>query len=39
MLVSTPNIDVNYDFYSLYIEQNATAHWRNANENKLVALN
>jgi len=39
LLVTTPNIKVNYDFYALYIEQNATANWRRENENKLLALN
>jgi len=39
LLSSTPNIDVNYDFYSLYINENASDHWRQANEVKLLALN
>ena len=39
LLCSTPNIDVNYDFYSLYIDDNASAHWRESNKVKLLALN
>jgi len=39
LLRSTPNIDVNYDFYALYIDDNASSHWRKANEVKLLALN
>ncbi|NQZ21057.1 MAG: winged helix-turn-helix domain-containing protein [Colwellia sp.] len=39
LLRSTPNIEVNYDFYSLYIDENASAYWREANEVKLLALN
>jgi len=39
LLRSTPNIDVNYDFYALYIDDNASPHWRKANEVKLLALN
>jgi tetratricopeptide (TPR) repeat protein len=31
--------DVNSDFYSQYISDNATEYWRNANENKLLVLN
>jgi DNA-binding winged helix-turn-helix (wHTH) protein len=39
LLCSTPNMDVNYDFYSLYIDENASEHWRQANKVKLLALN
>jgi len=39
LLCSTSNIDVNYDFYSLYIDENASENWRRANEMKLLALN
>jgi len=39
LLCSTPNINVNYDFYSLYIDENASMHWRQANETKLLAFN
>ncbi len=39
LLCSTPNIDVNYDFYSLYIDENASEHWRQSNRVKLLALN
>jgi len=39
LLCSTPNIDVNYDFYSLYIDENASAHWRQSNKMKLLAIN
>ncbi len=38
LLCSTPNIDINYDFYSLYIEENASPHWLETNEVKLLAL-
>jgi DNA-binding winged helix-turn-helix (wHTH) protein len=39
LLCSTPNMNVNYDFYSLYIDENASVYWREANEVKLLALN
>ncbi|MFT5294498.1 MAG: DNA-binding winged helix-turn-helix (wHTH) protein [Colwellia sp.] len=39
LLCSTKNMDVNYDFYSLYIDENATVYWRKANEVKLLARN
>ncbi|KGJ89432.1 winged helix-turn-helix domain-containing protein [Thalassotalea sp. ND16A] len=39
LLCSTANIDVNYDFYSLYIDENASLSWRRDNEMKLLALN
>ncbi|OUS24822.1 transcriptional regulator [Thalassotalea sp. 42_200_T64] len=39
LLCSTANIDVNYDFYSLYIDENASLNWRRDNEIKLLALN
>jgi len=39
LLCSTSNIDVNYDFYSLYIDENASKNWRRVNEVKLLALN
>lgn len=39
LLCSTKNMDVNYDFYSLYIDDNATVYWRKANEVKLLARN
>lgn len=39
LLCSTPNQPVNYDFYTQYISDNATAGWRRQNEVKLVALN
>ena len=39
MLCSSSDTQVNYDFYSQYINQNATAYWRRTNQEKLVALN
>ena len=39
LLCSTKDMDVNYDFYSLYIDENATVYWRKANELKLLARN
>jgi len=39
LLCSEPNTSVNYDFYSQYINENATAGWLQANEKKLIALN
>jgi DNA-binding winged helix-turn-helix (wHTH) protein len=39
LLCSEPNTSVNYDFYSQYINENATTGWLHSNEKKLVALN
>ncbi|NQZ83435.1 MAG: winged helix-turn-helix domain-containing protein [Colwellia sp.] len=39
LLCSDPNIQVNYDFYSQYIHENASKYWRRDNEVKLLALN
>lgn len=38
LLCSMENIDVNYDFYSLYINENASDYWRKFNKVKLLAL-
>lgn len=39
LFCSAPNSNVNYDFYSLYIDENASVRWRQTNEIKLLALN
>ncbi|WP_076410482.1 winged helix-turn-helix domain-containing protein [Shewanella sp. UCD-KL12] len=39
LLCNSPNEQINYDFYSQYINENATVNWRQANETKLLALN
>jgi len=39
LLCSDPNIQINYDFYSQYIRENASKYWRRDNEVKLLALN
>jgi len=39
LLCSTSSINVNYDFYLLYIDENASVNWRRTNEVKLLALN
>jgi DNA-binding winged helix-turn-helix (wHTH) protein/arsenate reductase-like glutaredoxin family protein len=39
LLCSTQNPHVNYDFYSQYIDENATSSWRQTNELSLMALN
>lgn len=39
LLCSTPDSQVNHDFYSQYINENASLYWRRANESKLLALN
>ena len=39
LLCSDPDIQVNYDFYSQYIHENASKYWRRDNEVKLLALN
>ncbi|WP_281558026.1 winged helix-turn-helix domain-containing protein [Thalassomonas sp. RHCl1] len=38
LLCSTPDSQVNFDFYSQYIHENAPLYWRRANKNKLLAL-
>jgi len=39
LLCDAPNEQINYDFYSQFISENATLHWRRSNKEKLVALN
>jgi DNA-binding winged helix-turn-helix (wHTH) protein len=39
LLCDAPNEQINYDFYSKFISENATLHWRRSNKEKLVALN
>jgi DNA-binding winged helix-turn-helix (wHTH) protein len=39
LMCSTKNTQVNYDFYSQYIDEKSTAYWRGNNEDKLLALN
>lgn len=39
LLCSEPNSQVNFDFYSQYITDNATKYWRRDNKAKLLALN
>ena len=39
MLCEQPDSPANYDYYSQYINDNATANWRKSNETKLMALN
>ncbi|KGJ90892.1 winged helix-turn-helix domain-containing protein [Colwellia psychrerythraea] len=39
LLCSEPNAQVNYDFYSQYINDNADNNWRRNNKEKLLALN
>ncbi|QFU24156.1 winged helix-turn-helix domain-containing protein [Shewanella eurypsychrophilus] len=38
LLCSASNQQVNYDFYSQYISENAPSYWRQANETELLAL-
>lgn len=38
LMCSTKSTQVNYDFYSQYIDEKATADWRRNNEDKLLAL-
>jgi DNA-binding winged helix-turn-helix (wHTH) protein len=39
IMCSTKSTQVNYDFYSQYIDEKATAYWRRNNEEQLLALN
>ena len=39
LMCSTKTTQVNYDFYSQYIDEKATDYWRLNNEDKLLALN
>lgn len=39
LLCSEPSAQVNYDFYSQYINDNASNSWRRNNKEKLLALN
>jgi DNA-binding winged helix-turn-helix (wHTH) protein len=39
LMCSTKTTQVNYDFYSQYIDEKATDYWRLNNEAKLLALN
>jgi len=39
LLCSEPNAQINYDFYSQYITDNATKYWRRDNKEKLLAVN
>jgi len=39
LLCSEPNTQVNFDFYSQYITENADKYWRQDNKEKLLALN
>ena len=39
MLCEQPREDINFEYYSQYIIENATPYWRRANERKLLALN
>lgn len=39
LMCSTKSTQVNYDFYSQYIDEKATDYWRLHNEEKLLALN
>lgn len=39
VLLEQPETAVNVEFYSQYIAENATPHWRRINESKLVSLN
>jgi len=39
LLCDAPDEQINYDFYSQFINENATLSWRRRNEEKLVALN
>lgn len=38
LLCEEPDKQINYDFYSQYIHENANKYWRRANESKLLAL-
>jgi DNA-binding winged helix-turn-helix (wHTH) protein len=39
LLCNTTNAQLNHDFYTQYIQENATDYWRQDNEAKLMALN
>jgi DNA-binding winged helix-turn-helix (wHTH) protein len=39
LMCSAQSTQVNYDFYSHYIDEKATAYWRRNNEKRLLALN
>jgi DNA-binding winged helix-turn-helix (wHTH) protein len=39
LMCGTENTQENYDFYTQYINEKATAYWRRSNEEKLLALN
>ncbi|WP_286266141.1 winged helix-turn-helix domain-containing protein [Thalassotalea atypica] len=39
LMCSTKSTQVNYDFYSQYIDEKATSYWRSNNKEKLLALN
>ena len=39
LLCSEASAQVNYDFYSQYINDNADSNWRRNNKEKLLALN
>jgi DNA-binding winged helix-turn-helix (wHTH) protein len=39
LMCSTKSTQVNYDFYSRYIDEKATDYWRLNNEDKLLTLN
>jgi DNA-binding winged helix-turn-helix (wHTH) protein len=39
LLCDASDGQINYDFYSQFISENATLNWRSRNEEKLVALN
>ena len=39
LLCSDPTAQVNYDFYSQYIQDNASKYWLRVNKEKLLALN
>jgi DNA-binding winged helix-turn-helix (wHTH) protein len=39
LMCSSQSTQVNYDFYSQYIDEKATDYWRRNNEEKLLALN
>lgn len=39
LLCSSPDTQVNFDFYSQYINEHATAGWRRTNKSKLTAIN
>ena len=39
LMCSSKSTQVNYDFYSQYIDEKATEYWRRNNEEKLLAVN